>query len=100
MTLLYIFFLIYSRRLYKYPCSYLDRIIPFRDSDISFRSVILGVPFRPVIQYIRREIHCFVLDYSLSDGGRWSKMKVSFLVSSQSILKRLSRNFATIMIII
>ena len=28
----------------------------------------------------------------------WSKMKVSFLVSSQSILKRLSRNFATIII--
>ena len=39
-----------------------------------------------------KSVHC----YSLSDGGGWSKMKVSFLVSSQSILKRLSRNFATI----
>ena len=31
--------------------------------------------------------------YSLSDGGEWSKMKVSFSVSSQSILKRFTRNF-------
>ena len=36
--------------------------------------------------------------YSMSDGGGWSKMKVSFPVSSQSILKRFSRNFATIII--
>ena len=36
--------------------------------------------------------------YSLSDGGRWSKMKVSFSVSSQSILKGLSRNFEIIII--
>ena len=34
----------------------------------------------------------------LNDGGGCSKMKVSFLVSSQSILKRLSQNFATIII--
>ena len=27
-------------------------------------------------------------NYSLFDGGGWSKMKVSFSVSSQSILKR------------
>ena len=27
------------------------------------------------------------LNYSLSDGGGWSKMKVSFSVSGQSILK-------------
>ena len=33
---------------------------------------------------------------SLSDGGEWSKIKASFLLSSQSILKRLSRNFAII----
>ena len=36
--------------------------------------------------------------YSLSDGGGWSKMKVNFSVSSQSIRKRLSRNFVTIII--
>ena len=36
--------------------------------------------------------------YSPSDGGGWSKIKVSFLVSSQSILKRFSGNFATIII--
>ena len=32
-------------------------------------------------------LHC-----SLSDGGGWSKMEVSFSVSTQSILKQLSRN--------
>ena len=37
-------------------------------------------------------------NYSLSDAGRWSKMKVSFLVSSQLILKRLSTIIATIVI--
>ena len=36
--------------------------------------------------------------YSLSDGGGWSKMKVIFSVSSQSILKRLSQDFVTIII--
>ena len=39
-----------------------------------------------------------ILHYSLSDGGGWSKMKVSFSVSRQSILKRWSRNFETIII--
>ena len=33
------------------------------------------------------------IGYSLSDGGGWSKMKVSFSVSSQSILNRFSWNF-------
>ena len=37
--------------------------------------------------------------YSLSDGGEWSKIKVSILVPSQSIRKRLSRNFVTIIIL-
>ena len=39
-----------------------------------------------------------VLHCSLSNGGGWSKMKVTFSVSSQSILKGLSRNFVTIII--
>ena len=30
--------------------------------------------------------------YSLSDGGGWSKMKISFLVSSQSILSDFHEN--------
>ena len=34
-----------------------------------------------------------LVDYSLSDGGEWSKMKVSFSVSSHSILKRFLWNF-------
>ena len=38
-----------------------------------------------------------VQDYNLSNGGGWSKMKVSFSVSTQSILKRLSQNFVTIL---
>ena len=36
--------------------------------------------------------------YSLSDGAGWCKMKFSFSVSSQSILKRLSQDFVTIII--
>ena len=32
------------------------------------------------------------------DGGGWYKMKVSFSVSSQSIFKGLSQNFATVII--
>ena len=35
------------------------------------------------------------LHYSLSDGGGWSEMKVSFSGSSQSILKRFSWNFVS-----
>ena len=42
--------------------------------------------------------YSLILNVSLSDGGGWSKRKVSFLVSSQSIIKRLSPNFATIII--
>ena len=40
----------------------------------------------------------FSICYSLSDGGGWSKMKVSFSVSSRLILKGLSQNFVTIII--
>ena len=38
-------------------------------------------------------------DYSLSDDGGVSKIKVSFLVSSQSILKGLLRHFVTIIML-
>ena len=37
--------------------------------------------------------HGMLYPYSLSDGGGWSKMNVSFSESSQSILKRFSWNF-------
>ena len=49
--------------------------------------------FSPTSYHVRAKSEGLVvldLGYSLSDGGGWSKMKVSFSVSSQSILNRFS----------
>ena len=44
------------------------------------------------VQLLQARCDMCDLDYSLSDRGGWSKIKVSFSVFSQSILKRFSWN--------
>ena len=51
---------------------------------------IIGIIMTTLLQEGGKYIMQFNKYYSLSDGGGWSKMKVSFSVSSQSILKRFS----------
>ena len=61
-------------------------------NNLCFRFITIGL-----LEFIIRftcHWHCVSdLHYSLSDSGGWSKMKVSFSVSSQSILKQFSWNF-------
>ena len=63
---------------------------------------IKSIIAQPYFLLLTIKIHHMLLQqkaiYRLSDSGGKSQMKVSFPLSSQSILRRLSRNFVTIII--
>ena len=75
------FFQLYCRQLkYQYPCSYLDRIILFRDSDISFRDSRRSVPFRDSVY---DHVHDFNNLTSSSSGPLPPNYKSSNVKSGQ-----------------
>ena len=73
------------------------------DGEIAENHAILVNMTASIVCTVVLAVNCFSLRSGFyivcpTDGGGWSKMKVSFLGSSQLILKRLSRNLATIII--